>query len=77
MPLFNGAKSDKLTIFEKYLGDSKIEKRNKNFGGLFKIKHKNHFIIIDVDKPPQKNSPNPTSQVLYPSNIFRRNKNNY
>ncbi len=54
LPLFNGAKSDKLTIFEKYLGDSKIEKRNKNFGGLFKIKHKNHFIIIDVDKPPQK-----------------------
>ena len=54
LPLFNGATSNELTTFEKYLEDSKIDRKNENFGGLFKIKHKNHFIIIDVDKPPQK-----------------------
>ena len=54
LPLFNGATSNELTTFEKYLEDSKIDGKNENFGGLFKIKHKNHFIIIDVDKPPQK-----------------------
>ena len=23
-------------------------------GGLFKIKHKSHFLLADIDKPPQK-----------------------
>ena len=54
LPLFNGATSDKLTSFEKYLEDTKTDNKYKNYGGLFKIKHKNHFIIIDIDKPPQK-----------------------
>ncbi len=54
LPLFNGATSDKLTLNEKYLENSKTDNKNNNFGGLFKIKHKNHFIIIDIEKPPKK-----------------------
>ncbi len=54
MPLFNGATSIKLSQIEKYLEHSKSERKNNNLGGLFKIKHKNHFVLIDIDKPPQK-----------------------
>ena len=27
---------------------------NDSVGGLFKIKYKNHFVIVDIDKPPEK-----------------------
>jgi len=54
LPLFNGATANKLTLNEKYLENYKTDNKNKNFGGLFKIKHKNHFIIIDIDNPPKK-----------------------
>ena len=55
LPLFNGATSNKLTVIKKYLENFKSDnKRNNNLGGLFKIKHKNHLIILDIDKPPQK-----------------------
>ena len=54
LPLFNGANSVKLSQIEKYFENFKTDYKNNNLGGLFKIKHKNHFVIIDVDKPPQK-----------------------
>ena len=54
LPLFNGATSLNLNQIEKYLDDFKPDNKNNNLGGLFKIKHKNHFLIIDIDKPPQK-----------------------
>ena len=54
LPLFNGAKITKLNQIEKYLEGFKSKNKNSNFGGLFKIKHKNHFLLIDIDKPPQK-----------------------
>ncbi len=55
LPLFNGATISKLNQISKYLEKNKTKNMTKeNFGGLFKIKHKNHFIFIDVEKPPQK-----------------------
>ena len=55
LPLFNGATSQKLDPINKYLENFKTKIKNKSVGGLFRIKHKNHFFIIDVDKPPPKN----------------------
>jgi len=54
LPLFNGATCLKLNQIEKYLDDFKPNFKNDNLGGLYKIKYKSHFLIIDVDKPPQK-----------------------
>ena len=54
LPLFNGATSLKLSQIEKYLENYKSHNKNNIIGGLFRIKHKNHFILIDIDKPPQK-----------------------
>ena len=54
LPLFNGATSLKLSQIEKYLEDFKPKNKNNNLGGLFKIKHKNHFLLVDIDKPPQE-----------------------
>ncbi len=54
LPLFNGATCIKLDQIEKYLESLKLSNRNHSLGGLFKIKHKNHFIIIDIDRPPEK-----------------------
>jgi uncharacterized heparinase superfamily protein len=54
LPLFNGAVSFKITQIERYLENLKLNNKNNNLGGLYKIKYKNHFVIIDVDKPPQK-----------------------
>ena len=54
LPLFNGATSFKISQIEKYLENKKLNNKKNNLGGLFKIKHKNHFILIDIDKPPQK-----------------------
>ena len=54
LPLFNGAFSLNLKQIEKYLENFKSDNKNKNLGGLYKIKYKNHFIIIDTDKPPMK-----------------------
>ena len=54
LPLFNGATSLNLSQIEKYLENLKPNNKDDVIGGLFKIKHKNHFILIDVDKPPQK-----------------------
>ena len=28
--------------------------KSNNLGGLFKIDHKNHFLLMDIDKPPKK-----------------------
>ncbi len=52
LPLFNGATSEKLP--QNFLENFKYINKNNNLGGLFKIKHKNHLILIDIDKPPQK-----------------------
>ena len=54
LPLFNGATSHKISRIDKYLENSKSNNKNNNLGGLFKIKHKNHFVLIDIDKPPQR-----------------------
>ena len=54
MPLFNGSFSIKLKQIEKYLQSSKSNIKNNILGGLFKIKYKNHFLLIDIEKPPQK-----------------------
>ena len=54
LPLFNGASSLKLSQIEKYLENFKPYNKSNNLGGLFKIKHKNHFVLMDIDKPPQK-----------------------
>ncbi len=54
LPLFNGATSQNLSQIQKYLDDFKPIIKNNNLGGLFKIKYKNHFLITDIDKPPQK-----------------------
>ena len=54
LPLFNGAKSVNLKQIEKYLENLKTNTKIYNLGGLYRIKHKNHFLIMDIDKPPQK-----------------------
>ena len=54
LPLFNGATALKLHQIEKYLSNFKSNKKDTILGGLFRIKHKNHFLLIDIDKPPQK-----------------------
>ncbi len=54
LPLFNGATSPSLSQIQKYLDDFKPNVKNNNLGGLYKIKHKNHFLIMDTDSPPKK-----------------------
>jgi uncharacterized heparinase superfamily protein len=54
LPLFNGASITKLDQLEKYLDEFKPNNENNDLGGLFKVKHKNHFLLIDIDKPPEK-----------------------
>ncbi len=54
LPLFNGATTLNLDQIQEYLDKSKSDIKNGNLGGLFKIKHKSHFLIADIDKPPQK-----------------------
>ena len=54
LPLFNGATVLNLGQIQKYLDEFKPETKKNNLGGLFRIKHKNHFLIIDVDRPPKK-----------------------
>ena len=54
LPLFNGATTLGLEQIKKYLDNFKPTIKDNNFGGLFKIKHKNHFLLFDIDKPPQK-----------------------
>ena len=44
----------KFNEIEKYLENFKPTKKNNIIGGLHKIKHKNHFLLIDVYGPPQK-----------------------
>ena len=54
MPLFNGATLLNLNQIQKYFENFKPKIKKNDIGGLFKIKHKNHFLLIDIDKPPQK-----------------------
>ena len=54
LPLFNGANVVKLNQIQKYLDNIKADTKVKILGGLFKIKYKSHFLIVDVDRPPQK-----------------------
>ena len=54
LPLFNGASNIKLNQIKRYLDEFKPNNKNNNLGGLYRIKHKNHFLIIDIDKPPKK-----------------------
>ena len=54
LPLFNGANYINLNQIKKYLDDFKPSSKIDHVGGLFKLKHKNHFLLIDIDRPPQK-----------------------
>ena len=54
LPLFNGGTSLNLNQIQNYLDNFKSSSKNINFGGLARIKHKNHFLLLDVDNPPQK-----------------------
>ena len=54
LPLFNGATCLSLSQIQKYLDDFKSNNKKNNLGGLFKLKHKNHLLFIDIDEPPQK-----------------------
>ena len=55
LPLFNGATISELSQINQYLEKAKTKNITKeNFGGLFKVKHKNHLIFFDIEKPPQK-----------------------
>ena len=54
MPLFNGACIKNINQIEKYLVNFKQNNKNNHLGGLFKIKYKNHFLLIDIKEPPQK-----------------------
>ena len=54
LPLFNGAYSTNLSQIEKYIENFKADNKEKKFGGLYRIKHKGHFLIMDIDKPPKK-----------------------
>jgi len=54
LPLFNGAFSNNISQIQKYLDEFKPENKNDNLGGLFRIKHKNHFLLLDIDQPPKK-----------------------
>ena len=65
LPLFNGANCLSLIQIQKYLDDFKPNNKKNNLGGLFKLKHKNHLLFIDIDKPPQKNFQNLINRDLY------------
>ena len=54
LPLFNGASAVNLNQIQKYLEEFKPNNKNNNLGGLCKIKYKNHFLLIDTEKPPKK-----------------------
>ena len=54
MPLFNGANSTKFNQIEKYLESFKPDNKDNNLGGLYKVRHKNHFFFMDIESPPQK-----------------------
>ncbi len=54
LPLFNGATSLNFSQIQKYLNSSKLNIKSNNLGGLFKIKHKSHFLLLDIGKPPAK-----------------------
>ncbi len=54
LPLFNGAANIRLDQIKKYLDNFKPNYKKDKVGGLFKIKYKSHFLIADIDKPPEK-----------------------
>ena len=54
LPLFNGANSIRIKQFDKYLKNIKTNTKIQNLGGFYRIKHKSHFFLMDIDKPPQK-----------------------
>ncbi len=54
LPLFNGASNVNLNQIQKYLEEFKPNSKKNNLGGLYKIKHKNHYLIIDTEGPPRK-----------------------
>ena len=54
MPLFNGANLTKFNQIEKYLESFKPDNKDNNLGGLYKVRHKNHFLFMDIESPPQK-----------------------
>ena len=54
LPLFNGANSVDLEQIKKYLDGFKPTYNENYLGGLFRLKHKGHFLLADIKEPPQK-----------------------
>ena len=54
LPLFNGASAINLDQIQKYLDNFKPTSKKDYLGGLYRLKHKSHFLLIDIDGPPQK-----------------------
>ncbi len=54
LPQFNGATIVNLNQIKKYLEEFKPNIKNIKLGGLYRIKYKNHFLLIDTDEPPKK-----------------------
>ena len=54
LPLFNGASSVDLDQIKKYLDNFKPINKKDYLGGLFRLKYKSHFLLLDIEKPPQK-----------------------
>ncbi len=54
LPLFNGASTVSLNSIQKYLEKFKPNSKKNILGGLHKMKHKNHYLIIDTERPPRK-----------------------
>ena len=54
LPLFNGASSLNLNQVKNFLDNFKPENKKDYLGGLYRIKHKNHFLLLDIDGPPKK-----------------------
>ena len=55
LPLFNGASEKILNQLGEHV-ELNLKKKSKNiFGGLFKLKQKNHIVFFDIGEPPKKN----------------------
>ena len=54
LPLFNGASASLLNQLDSYI-ETNYKKKSKNiFGGLFKLRQKNHIVFFDIGEPPRK-----------------------
>ena len=54
LPLFNGASENHLNQLEGYVKTNYKKKFKNVFGGLIKLKQKNHIVFFDIGSPPKK-----------------------